>query len=139
MSIEYVLNKQPANPPIFLYVVDTCLRDEDLQSLKDSLTVSLNLLPPHALVGLITFGTMVWVVDDYLLTFFSRLKCMKLDSRIAPNHMCLEDPKNMQENKFRKCLDYLELVAVKELQTLLDLGNLVLRRLQDLPGIFFFY
>lgn len=59
MSIEYVLNKQPANPPIFLYVVDTCLRDQDLQSLKDSLTVSLNLLPPHALVGLITFGTMV--------------------------------------------------------------------------------
>jgi protein transport protein SEC23 len=59
MSIEYVLNKQPANPPIFLYVIDTCLRDEDMKALKDSLIVSLNLLPLHALVGLVTYGTMV--------------------------------------------------------------------------------
>jgi protein transport protein SEC23 len=57
--MEYVLNKPPANPPIFLYVVDTCLRDEDMKALKDSLIVSLSLLPPNALVGLVTFGTMV--------------------------------------------------------------------------------
>jgi protein transport protein SEC23 len=59
LTMEYVLNKPPANPPIFLYVVDTCLRDEDMKALKDSLIVSLALLPPNALVGLITFGTMV--------------------------------------------------------------------------------
>uniref|UniRef100_S4RVA5 Protein transport protein SEC23 n=1 Tax=Petromyzon marinus TaxID=7757 RepID=S4RVA5_PETMA len=48
-------------PPIFLYVVDTCLEDDDLQALKESLQMSLSLLPPAALVGLITFGRMVQV------------------------------------------------------------------------------
>lgn len=43
-------------PLIFLYVVDTCMEDEDLQALKESMQMSLNLLPPTALVGLITFG-----------------------------------------------------------------------------------
>jgi protein transport protein SEC23 len=56
---EYTLNKPPGAPPVFLYVVDTCIDEEDLKSLKDSLIVSLNLLPQHALVGLITYGTMV--------------------------------------------------------------------------------
>jgi protein transport protein SEC23 len=58
-TIEYILNKAASNPPIFLYVVDTCLDDSDLQALRDTLIVSLSLLPPNALIGLITFGTMV--------------------------------------------------------------------------------
>uniref|UniRef100_A0A8C2NUN2 Protein transport protein SEC23 n=1 Tax=Capra hircus TaxID=9925 RepID=A0A8C2NUN2_CAPHI len=49
------------SPLIFLYVVDTCLEDDDLQALKESLQMSLSLLPPDALVGLITFGRMVQV------------------------------------------------------------------------------
>ncbi|EGF83355.1 hypothetical protein BATDEDRAFT_32725 [Batrachochytrium dendrobatidis JAM81] len=61
LSIEYVLNKNPGAPPVFLYVVDTCLDEEDLKALRDSLIVSLNLLPQHALVGLITFGTMAQI------------------------------------------------------------------------------
>uniref|UniRef100_A0A3P8W1J2 Protein transport protein SEC23 n=1 Tax=Cynoglossus semilaevis TaxID=244447 RepID=A0A3P8W1J2_CYNSE len=51
----------PQMPLIFLYVVDTCMEDEDLQALKESLQMSLSLLPPTALVGLITFGRMVQV------------------------------------------------------------------------------
>lgn len=51
----------PQTPLIFLYVVDTCLEEEDLQALKESLQMSLSLLPPNALVGLITFGRMVQV------------------------------------------------------------------------------
>lgn len=51
----------PQTPLIFLYVVDTCLEEEDLQALKESLQMSLSLLPPDALVGLITFGRMVQV------------------------------------------------------------------------------
>lgn len=51
----------PPAPLIFLYVVDTCLEEEDLQALKESLQMSLSLLPPNALVGLITFGRMVQV------------------------------------------------------------------------------
>lgn len=41
--------------------MDTCLEEEDLQALKESLQMSLSLLPPDALVGLITFGRMVQV------------------------------------------------------------------------------
>ncbi|TPX32373.1 hypothetical protein SmJEL517_g04553 [Synchytrium microbalum] len=61
-TIEYVLlSRPPAQPPIFVYVVDTCLDESDLKALKDSLVVSLSLLPPQALVGLITYGTMAQV------------------------------------------------------------------------------
>jgi len=58
-TIEYILSKSAAHAPIFLYVVDTCLDDSDLQALKDTLIVSLSLLPQTALIGLITYGTMV--------------------------------------------------------------------------------
>jgi protein transport protein SEC23 len=69
-TIEYALSRGPSLPPIFLFVVDTCLDEEDLQALRESIIVSLNMLPPMALVGLITFGTMVY----YTLTIdFSRL------------------------------------------------------------------
>lgn len=51
----------PQTPLVFLYIVDTCLEEEDLQALKESLQMSLSLLPPDALVGLITFGRMVQV------------------------------------------------------------------------------
>jgi len=48
-------------PPVFLFVVDTCMDEEELTALKDSLQMSLSLLPSNALVGLITFGKMVQV------------------------------------------------------------------------------
>ncbi|GAA5860081.1 hypothetical protein JCM1840_001872 [Sporobolomyces johnsonii] len=60
-TIEYTLSRAAPIPPIFLFVVDTCLDDDDLKALKDSIIVSLSLLPPHALVGLITYGTMTQV------------------------------------------------------------------------------
>lgn len=47
--------------PGFLFVVDTCVATEDLQSLKNALKQLLGLMPETALVGLITYGTMVQV------------------------------------------------------------------------------
>ncbi|XP_061761986.1 protein transport protein Sec23A [Nerophis ophidion] len=60
-TIEYVVQRGPLMPLVFLYVVDTCMDDEDLQALKESLQMSLSLLPPTALVGLITLGRIVHV------------------------------------------------------------------------------
>jgi len=57
-TIEYRLAR-PAQAPIFLYVVDTCQEEDSLTALKESLVMSLSLLPENALVGLITYGTMV--------------------------------------------------------------------------------
>ena len=48
-------------PPIFLMVVDTCMDEDELKALKESLQMSLSLLPANALIGLITFGKMVQV------------------------------------------------------------------------------
>ena len=57
-TIEYTLARMTQRP-IFLFVVDTCLDEDDLKALRDAIVVSLSLIPPYALVGLITFGTMV--------------------------------------------------------------------------------
>jgi protein transport protein SEC23 len=57
-TIEYTLSRPAQVPPIFLFVVDTCLDADDLKALRDAIVVSLSLLPPFSLVGLITFGTM---------------------------------------------------------------------------------
>ncbi|ELU11239.1 hypothetical protein CAPTEDRAFT_163091 [Capitella teleta] len=62
-TIEYTLTRASANPPVFLIVLDTCMDEEDLQAVKESLQMSLSLLPPNALIGLITFGKMVQVHD----------------------------------------------------------------------------
>lgn len=37
------------------------MEEDDLQAVKESLQMSLSLLPPNAVVGLITFGRMVHV------------------------------------------------------------------------------
>lgn len=58
-TIEYTLARPAPVPPIFLFVVDTCLDEDDLKALRDAIVVSLSLIPPYALVGLITYGTMV--------------------------------------------------------------------------------
>ena len=65
-TIEYTLGRPAQVPPIFLFVVDTCLDEDDLKALKESLVVSLSLLPPHALVGLITYGTMVSIRKGFI-------------------------------------------------------------------------
>lgn len=60
-TVEYELQNQPVGPPTFLFVVDTCIDEDELVHLRDALQQTLNLLPEDSLVGLITFGTLVQV------------------------------------------------------------------------------
>ncbi|PVU86250.1 hypothetical protein BB560_003752 [Smittium megazygosporum] len=60
-TIEYTLSRPVTTPPVFLFVVDTCLYEDDLKALKETLILGLSLLPSNALVGLVTFGTMTLV------------------------------------------------------------------------------
>uniref|UniRef100_A0A224XJ36 Protein transport protein SEC23 n=1 Tax=Panstrongylus lignarius TaxID=156445 RepID=A0A224XJ36_9HEMI len=60
-TIEYVITRAQLLPPLFLFVVDICIDEEELAALKDSLQTSLSLLPQNSLVGLITFGRMIQV------------------------------------------------------------------------------
>jgi protein transport protein SEC23 len=69
-TIEYTLGRQAQVPPIFLFVVDTCLHNNDLKALRDASFISLSLIPPFALVGFITYGTMVRSQQGFLSLFF---------------------------------------------------------------------
>ncbi|GAA0157830.1 vesicle coat protein [Lithospermum erythrorhizon] len=67
-TIEYqsglVLDKAaPAqgSVPVYLFVLDTCLIEEEIGYLKNALLQVLGMLPGNCLVGLITFGTYVHV------------------------------------------------------------------------------
>lgn len=66
-TIDYVqLNQPNPHPPVFLYIVDSCVDEEEFTALKTSITSSLALLPPNALVGFITFNHIVylWELND---------------------------------------------------------------------------
>lgn len=60
-TVEYRLPRPAPSPPIFVFVVDTCQEEDSLEALKSSIIMSLSLLPPYALVGLVTYGTMAQV------------------------------------------------------------------------------
>uniref|UniRef100_H3G930 Protein transport protein SEC23 n=2 Tax=Phytophthora ramorum TaxID=164328 RepID=H3G930_PHYRM len=60
-TLEYELQNRQAGPPVFVFCIDTCVPEEELEELKDSIQQTLNQLPPDALIGLVTFGTMVHV------------------------------------------------------------------------------
>ncbi|RZC73981.1 hypothetical protein C5167_049461 [Papaver somniferum] len=61
-TIEYESPSEKSSiPPVFLFVVDTCMIEEELGFLKSALSQAIDLLPDNSLVGLITFGSYVYV------------------------------------------------------------------------------
>lgn len=62
-TMEYITNKPVSVPPIFFFVIDITAEKENLDSLKESIITSLSLLPPNALVGLITYGNVIQLHD----------------------------------------------------------------------------
>ncbi|KAL3678997.1 hypothetical protein R1sor_021953 [Riccia sorocarpa] len=60
-TIEYMLPGETSQPPIFLFLLDTCLIEEELVYLKTALSQAIGLVPANSLVGLITYGTQVHV------------------------------------------------------------------------------
>ncbi|KAG6785312.1 hypothetical protein POTOM_011042 [Populus tomentosa] len=64
-TIEYeepqMISSSSPSPMIFMFVVDTCMIEEEMAFLKSALSQAIELLPDNSLVGLITFGTLVHV------------------------------------------------------------------------------
>lgn len=60
-TVEYAFGRVANYPPVFMFVVDVCQDAENFAALKDTLLVSLSLLPPNALIGLVSYGTNVQV------------------------------------------------------------------------------
>lgn len=66
LTIEYPIaaNAQQRNtPPVFMFVVDVVNDEENMEALRQLLVLAINLLPPDALVGLVTFGKHVSVYE----------------------------------------------------------------------------
>ncbi len=64
-TIEYVLDQTPRNP-IFLFLIDLCIAEEEVDALRSCVMQNLMLIPENSLVGLITFGRNV---NIYEMTF----------------------------------------------------------------------
>lgn len=61
-TVEYISTETgPVVPPVFIFVVDTCMIEEEIGYLKSALAQAVELLPDNSLVGFITFGTYVQV------------------------------------------------------------------------------
>ncbi|URD73397.1 protein transport protein SEC23 [Musa troglodytarum] len=55
----------PPLPPVFLFVIDTCLIEEEMGFVKSAMRRAIGMLPEHALVGLVTFvSAMVPLLDE---------------------------------------------------------------------------
>lgn len=62
-TIEYSLAKQVPFPQIYLIIIDTSCDTENLESLKQTVIASLNILPENALIGFMTFGKHVHLYE----------------------------------------------------------------------------
>ncbi|MBA0854886.1 hypothetical protein Goshw_006362 [Gossypium schwendimanii] len=69
-TVQYTLqrNPDPNNPsnapqlqPVFVFVLDTCMIEEELMFAKSALKQAIGLLPEQALVGFVSFGTQAHV------------------------------------------------------------------------------
>ncbi|GJN15963.1 hypothetical protein PR202_gb02912 [Eleusine coracana subsp. coracana] len=62
-TVEYLSTAERGQvpPPVFLFVVDTCMIEEEISYLKSALAQAIELLQDKSLVGFITFGTYVQV------------------------------------------------------------------------------
>ncbi|GAU31083.1 hypothetical protein TSUD_322200 [Trifolium subterraneum] len=63
-TVEYSIPHSDPNPipsPVFLFLLDTCLIEEEINFVKSALGRAIGLLPDNALVGFLSFGTQVQV------------------------------------------------------------------------------
>ncbi len=72
-TLEYTMNRtvQP-HPPVYLFVIDTCLGEDELSACKTAVMQAISTLPEYVHVGLITYGRHVHV---YELGFTECSKC----------------------------------------------------------------
>ncbi|OIV89792.1 hypothetical protein TanjilG_31378 [Lupinus angustifolius] len=66
-TVQYTLqNPNPnydhsAQSPVFVFVLDTCMIEEEMEFVKSEIRRAIGLLPDNALVGFVSFGTQVQV------------------------------------------------------------------------------
>lgn len=81
-TLTYTLPLPPGPPPVYLFCIDTCMEEEELNALKTTLLSALDFLPSNAIVGLITFGTTIQV---YELSFTECTKVVVFSGETSPS------------------------------------------------------
>ena len=62
-TVEYKLNRKESNYPIFYFLIDTAIEEDELNELKETIQLTINSLPSECQVGIITFGKMCNVIE----------------------------------------------------------------------------
>ena len=62
-TVEYKLNIKQANPPIFIFLIDTAVEEDELNQLKESIQDVIQNLPQECQIGIITYGRMCNVIE----------------------------------------------------------------------------
>ena len=57
-TIEYKLNKKESKHPVFFFIIDTAIDENELNELKETIQSTLSMIPPECEIGIITSGTM---------------------------------------------------------------------------------
>lgn len=60
-TMEYVVKAAQGFPPVYIFVVDTAVSEDELEACKSTLVQALQMMPENCLIGLVTFGTHVHV------------------------------------------------------------------------------
>ncbi|TYI36063.1 hypothetical protein ES332_A03G116700v1 [Gossypium tomentosum] len=96
-TVQYTLqmDPDPNNPsnapqlqPVFVFVLDTCMIEEELVFAKSALKQAIGLLPEQALVGFVSFGTQA-LVHELGFTEMSKVYVFK-GSKEIPKEQVLE-------------------------------------------------
>ena len=57
-TIEYKLNVKESKYPVFFFIIDTSIVENELNELKETIQSTLSMIPPECEIGVITYGTM---------------------------------------------------------------------------------
>ncbi|KAL0906938.1 hypothetical protein M5K25_025473 [Dendrobium thyrsiflorum] len=90
--------------PAFVFVVDVCSAEEELRALKNEILHVVAHLPENALVGLVSFGSMVWVHDlgyancSRVMLFCGdrELSSVKIQELLGASHLQSQKPATLQ-------------------------------------------
>lgn len=60
-TLEYKLNRKETNWPIFIFLIDTCVEEEELLAIKENIQLVVSELPQECSIGVISFGNICQV------------------------------------------------------------------------------
>ncbi|KAK8682715.1 hypothetical protein V6N13_055090 [Hibiscus sabdariffa] len=76
----------PQLQPVFVFVLDTCMIEEELGFAKSAMKQAIGLLPEHALVGFVSFGTQAQV-HELGFTEMTKVYVFKGSKEVSKEHV----------------------------------------------------